>query len=137
VTISAGTLRSPDDCSLWERRPDVGGFGTFDGYSVHAVDGPIGEVVASGDEPGRGYVIADGGPSLQGLRPTGGRLVMLPVGLIERVNPTARVILVGCTLAQIAHAPAFENDRYQDAAYRTELDRYYGSPAACGHADSG
>jgi hypothetical protein len=116
---------------LWKRRPGVGGVGTpLDGYLVHAIDGPLGEVLASGDEPGRGYVIAAGGPSLQRLALTAGRTVMLPVGLVERVNPTARAILVACTLAQIAHAPAFENDRYQDAAYRTELDRYYSSPAA-------
>ena len=82
-------------------------------------------------------MIAAGGPSLQGLRLTAGRLVMLPVGLIERVNPSARVVLLGCTLAPIAHAPAFENDRHQDAAYRTEFDEYYDSPEARGDADSG
>jgi hypothetical protein len=137
VTISAGRLRACGDRGLWERRPGVGGVGTLDGYSVHAIDAPLGEVVASSDEPGRGYVIAAGGPSLQQLTLTAGRTVMLPVGLIERVNPTARAILVGCTLAQIAHAPAFESDRYQDAAYRTELDRYYGSPAAFGNPSRG
>jgi len=52
VTITSGRPRSPDDHSVWERRPDVIGFGALDGYSAQAVDGPTGEVVASRDEPG-------------------------------------------------------------------------------------
>ena len=136
MTTSAGS-RARDDRSLWERRPGVAVIASLDGYAVHAIDGPIGEVIASDDVPGRGYVIAAGEPSPQGRRPSAGRIVMLPVGLIVRVVPKARAMLFDCTVTQIADAPAFENDRYQDAAYRAELDMHYGSPDAFGPSASG
>jgi hypothetical protein len=62
---------------------------------------------------------------------------MLPAGLWHRVDTTARVIHVRATLAQIEDAPAFENDRYRDGAYRAELDRYYRSVGGFGQAATG
>jgi hypothetical protein len=127
--ISAGNPPALDDPPLWEPRPGVGGLAAIEGYSVQAVAGPLGEVIASSDDRGRGYVIAAGSPSPKGSS----RIAMLPIGLIERIDSTAGLILVGCTVAEIADAPAYENDRYQDAAYRAELEEYYRPPAAFRH----
>jgi len=110
--------------------------GRLEGYRVQAIDGPIGEVIASDNEPGRGYVIAASDRPLC-RRGLSSRTVVLLAGLIERVDRQARVIAIGCTLAQIGDAPAFENDRYQDGAYLTELDVHYSSAGAFGQAVTG
>jgi len=89
------------------------------GYAIDATDGFVGTVGAARDDPSGAYLIALGGPW------NGGRSLMIPAGAIRRVEREARVIDVGCTLEQLRDAPAYENDRYQDGAYRRELAAYY------------
>jgi hypothetical protein len=89
------------------------------GYAIDAADGFVGTVGAARDEPSGAYLIALGGPW------NGGRSLMIPAGAIRRVERDARVIHVVCTREQLRDAPAYENDRYQDAAYRHELAAYY------------
>jgi hypothetical protein len=128
MTTSAGNLPASEDHSAWAYRSDANR-GGLDGYHVRAIDGLIGEVIASDDAPDRGYVIVSGD------RPI--RTVMLPAGLISWVDRQTRVVVVGATLAQIRAAPAFENDRYRDGAYLAELDHYYSSVAAFGQPATG
>jgi hypothetical protein len=137
VTISTGNIPARDDGGPWVRRPDAADPGRIDGYHVQAVDGPVGEVIASCDEPGRGYVIVAVDRPLADRGLSAVRTVMLPAGLIERIDPRARLVSVGATLAHIGDAPAFENDRYQDRAYRAELDAHYGSADGFGQAATG
>jgi hypothetical protein len=89
------------------------------GYAIDAADGFVGTVGAARDDPSGAYLIALGGPW------NGGRSLMIPAGAIRRVEREARVIHLSCTRAQLRDAPAYENDRYQDAAYRRELAAYY------------
>ncbi len=120
--------------SLWAFRPGLAraSGGPF-GYAVEATDGAVGHVIAAGEGLGASYVIAAGGPW------NGGRMVMLPAGVIERVDHDALAVVLACSREQIAGAPPFEGDRYQDGAYRAELGEYYarlGAPDVHGAAAS-
>lgn len=89
------------------------------GYAIDATDGFVGTVGAARDDPSGAFLIAFGGSW------NGGRTLMIPAGAIQRVEREARVIHVSCTREQLRDAPAYENDRYQDGAYRGELAAYY------------
>jgi hypothetical protein len=122
---------------LWDYRPGVAGFGPLEGYAVVAFDGGVGEVVAAEGKAGRSFLVAATGPTLEGGTLTAGRMVMLPGGLIERVDPKARVVHVAATRALIATAPTFEGDRYRDGAYRAELGAHYGPAVGLETAGAG
>lgn len=132
-----GAEPSREGHGLWARRRGAASPGPLDGYHVQAIDGPVGEVIESDDSPDRGYVIAATDRRLRERKPSAGRTVMLPTGLIARVDPESRVIVVACTLAKIGGAPAFENDRYRDGAYLTELEVHYSSDGSFGAAATG
>ena len=96
----------------------------IDNYSVEATDGAVGSVCAASIEVGRSYVVAAGGSW------NGGKTVMLPAGIVGRVDRDRKVVNLTCSREQIRNAPPFEGDRYQDAAYRVELGGYYASVSA-------
>jgi hypothetical protein len=117
---------------LWDCR--VSG-ADLSGYVVYAGDGPVGEVIVAHIEVGRSYLVVQGGTWIDG------RMLMLPAGLVESIDIHATALLMGCSRAEIASAPPFEGDRYQDGAYRAELGAHYerlvsrpASPAAAGSA---
>jgi hypothetical protein len=89
------------------------------GYAIDATDGFVGTVGVARDEASGAYLIALGGPW------NGGRSLMIPAGAISRVERDARIVHLACTRQQLQDAPAYENDRYQDAAFRGELGAYY------------
>ena len=79
----------------------------------------MGTVGVARDEPSGAYLIALGGPW------NGGRSLMIPAGAITGVEREARLVHLGYSRQQLGDAPVYENDRYQDAAYRGELTAYY------------
>ena len=91
----------------WEYRADAGFVNGTDltGYRVVAVDGDLGEVVQSEYvSPGSAHLdpshlYVDVGSWLFGHH------VMLPVGLVERIDATERKVYVDRTKDQIEHAP--------------------------------
>ncbi len=89
------------------------------GYLVAGGDGVIGTVLKASTEPGRSYLILSARPWLDVT------MVMLPAGLIERVDRDQQSIAVDVRRDDVRRAPAFAADRYQDGAYRTELAGYY------------
>lgn len=91
------------------------------GYAIDATDGFVGTVGAARDEAAGAFLIALGGPW------NGGRSMMIPAGVIKRVEREARVVHLACSRRALSDAPPYENDRYQDAAYRGELAAYYES----------
>ena len=94
------------------------------GYEVEAQDGRVGTVLLAG----AGYLI------VAANAPIAERMVMLPAGIIERIDRGRRTLSVSRSLAEIATAPRFEADRYQDGAYRAEMGRHYARPANAGGA---
>lgn len=109
---------------IWSVTGPPGMLDDLAGYSLQAADGPIGTISATNGDAGRSYLIATGGSWNQG------RTVMLPPGVVDGIDRDERVVRVSCSREQVRAAPPFENDRYQDAAYRRELGGYYAAALA-------
>jgi hypothetical protein len=91
------------------------------GFKVEATDGGIGKVDQATYETGSSYVVVDTGPWILG------RKVMLPAGMIDRVDLDDRKIYLGLTKDEIKNSPEFDPDRHRDdEEYRGRLGEYYG-----------
>jgi hypothetical protein len=55
-----------------------------------------------------------------------GKRVLLPAGLIERVDIADERVYVNCTRDEIRGAPEFDEGRYREASYRAAVGKYYG-----------
>jgi hypothetical protein len=94
------------------------------GFSVEATDGGIGSVDETTYEVGADSLVVDTGPWIFGKK------VMLPAGVISRIDENDRRIWVNLTKDQIQNAPEFDDSRFHDTTYRDELGTYYGSHVA-------
>jgi hypothetical protein len=90
------------------------------GYSVEATDGSIGKIDEASYDVGAGYIVVDTGPWIFGKK------VMLPAGVIDRVDHDEEQVFVNRTKDQIKNAPEFNEDQYRDETYRGQLGSYYG-----------
>jgi hypothetical protein len=111
--------------SIWSYRVGVLGADNLDttditGYSIHAVDGDIGKVDKHNNETGSAYVLVTTGPWIFG------KTVMLPVGVIERIDHENKNVYVSVTKDQIKNAPEYDANRHEDQGYRNDLGGYYG-----------
>jgi hypothetical protein len=108
----------------WEYRPETGSTGyevDLTGYSVAAVDGDIGHVDEAVNELlGASYLLVDTGPVF-------GRTVMLPAGVVERIDTAEKKIYLDRTKDQIKNSPEFD-ERADDAQYRRWVGGYYSEP---------
>ena len=104
----------------WEYRADSGfAKGTdLTGYAVAAVDGDIGHVEAYYDtEPA--YLEVETGSWLFG------REVLLPAGLVERIDTAEKKVYVDRTKDQINDAPRYDQAVTDHVDYRERLASYY------------
>src|SRR5436305_7994983 len=90
------------------------------GFKVEALDGSIGKVDEATYETGDSFVVVDTGPWIFGKK------VMLPAGVIRDIDLDTETIFVNLTKDEIKNAPEFDENRYRDESYRTELGDYYG-----------
>ena len=90
------------------------------GYKVEAIDGDIGKVDDATYDMGASYVVVDTGPWIFGKK------VMLPAGVVDRIDSENEKVFVNRTKDEIKKAPEFDESRYNDDAYRNELGTYYG-----------
>jgi hypothetical protein len=90
------------------------------GFSVEALDGSIGKVDKANNVVGSSYVIVDTGPWIFGKK------VMLPAGVIQRVDADDEKIWVNRTKDQIKDAPEYDEAKQEDNEYRSDLGSYYG-----------
>ena len=90
------------------------------GYDVEASDGSIGSIQEVRYDIGESFVVVDTGPWIFG------RQVMLPAGVIERVDHDAKSVHVGRTKDEIKSSPPYEPELY-DEGYRSNLGDYYRS----------
>ena len=91
------------------------------GFSVEATDGGIGKVDEATGETGRSHLIVDTGPWIFGKK------VMLPAGVVDRVDLDAETVFVNRTKDEIKNAPEFDSDTLRDdEAYRSRVGDYYG-----------
>ena len=90
------------------------------GFSVEATDGGIGKIDEGTEEMGRTHLIVDTGPWIFGKK------VMLPAGVVDRVDLDTETVFVSCSKDQIKNAPEFEPEASRDDdAYRDRLGGYY------------
>ena len=89
------------------------------GYSVEAMDGGIGKVDEATYETSRSYIVVDTGPWIFGKK------VLLPAGIIERVDPDSETVYVNRSKDEIKNAPEFDEDTYRDDTYRTQVGGHY------------
>jgi hypothetical protein len=105
---------------IWTYRDQSWSTTDLSGFDVEAIDGGIGSVDDATAEIGGSYIVVDTGPWIFGKK------VMLPGGVIDRVDQSDRKVYVDRTKDEIKSAPEFDEDRLTDESYRGELTGYYG-----------
>ena len=91
------------------------------GFSVEATDGGIGKIDEATGDVGRSQLIVDTGPWIFGKK------VLLPAGVVDRVDLDTETVFVNRTKDEIKNAPEFDNDELRDdEAYRSRVGGYYG-----------
>jgi len=114
---------------IWTYRETVTAPPNIDGFEVEAIDGSIGKVDEATNEVGGSYVVVDTGPWIFGKK------VLLPAGVIDRIDSEEEKVYVSRTKDAIKDAPEFDDTRYRDGDYRNEVGSYYG-PGGPGYRDA-
>ena len=94
-------------------RPDIVGDDIV-GFEVQATDGYVGTVSDATDEVEASSIVVDSGSK-----------VMIPAGLITRIDAGGARVFIGLTKDQIANAPELDEVRGHEASHREELGSYY------------
>jgi hypothetical protein len=90
------------------------------GYEVEATDGGVGKVDSATADTIGSYLIVDTGKWIFG------RKVLLPAGVVERVDTDEQKVYVDRTQEEIKNAPEFDADEHGDATeYRASVGDYY------------
>ena len=90
------------------------------GFEIEATDGSIGKIDEATYEVGGSYAVVDTGPWIFGKK------VMLPAGVIKRVDLDTETVFVDRTKDEIKNAPELDENAYRDESYRSTLGSYYG-----------
>jgi hypothetical protein len=113
---------------LWTYRDTTTGTANLTDFKVEAIDGSIGKIDETTNEIGASFIVIDTGPWIFGKK------VMLPAGIVDRVDTAEQTVYVSRTKDEIKDAPEFDETRYRDEQYRDELGGYYG-PGGSGYRD--
>ncbi len=105
---------------IWTFREQGWTTSELTGLGVEALDGGIGKIDEASYDVGAGYIVVDTGPWILGKK------VVLPAGVVDRVDRDDEKVYVTRTKEQIKNAPEFDADTYRDAGYRDTLGSYYG-----------
>ena len=109
---------------IWSYREQGMGAADLTGYGVEALDGSIGKIDEASNDVGASFVVVDTGPWIFGKK------VMLPAGVLSRIDPDETKVYVNRTKEQIKNSPEFDPDGYRNETYRNELGSYYGQGGA-------
>jgi hypothetical protein len=90
------------------------------GYKIAATDGDIGKVDQATYETGSSSLVVDTGPWILG------RKVLIPAGVIERIDTAEEKVYVDRTKDQIKDSPEYDPDAGDDSGYRGRVGDYYG-----------
>jgi hypothetical protein len=71
-------------------------------------------------DTGASYIVVDTGPWILGKK------VMLPAGVIDRIDTEDEKVYVNRTKDEIKSALEFDPDEYRQSEYRDRLSGYYG-----------
>jgi hypothetical protein len=101
---------------------------TLTGFTVEAPDGTVGQVERQSDRPGARHCVVDTGVWVFG------KSLLIPAGIVTRVDPASKVVTVARTKDEIKAAPRFTVDsQTADPGYLSEVGAYYATlpaPAA-------
>lgn len=89
------------------------------GYKVEATDGNIGKVDDATNEANMQSFVVDTGPWILGSK------VVLPAGLIERVDHDDGKVYVAATKDQVKESPDFNDEGPMDPVRQKRLGDYY------------
>jgi len=107
---------------IWSYGDDTVGDVDLTGYTVEATDGDIGKVDEASYDVGSGHVVVDTGAWIFGKK------VLLPAGVIDRIESADERIFVSRTKDEIKNSPEYDPERGIDDDYRGDLGAYYGQP---------
>ena len=113
---------------IWTYRETVTTPPDLAGYEVEAMDGSIGKVDEATNEVGGSYIVVDTGPWIFGKK------VLLPAGVVDRIDTEDEKIFVNRTKDEIKNAPEFDESRFSESNYRDEVGTYYG-PGGAGYRE--
>ena len=105
---------------IWTYREQTWSTQDLTGHSVEAIDGGIGKIDEASNEVGASYIVVDTGPWIFGKK------VMLPAGVVMKVDHDDEKVFVNRTKDQIKNAPEFDDSMIKDEDYRGRLGTYYG-----------
>jgi hypothetical protein len=114
---------------LWTYRDTKWSGAGLVGFEVEATDGGIGKIDEASDDVGASFVVVDTGPWIFGKK------VLLPAGVIETVDLDEQKVFVSRTKDEIKNSPGFDEDRYGDSRYRSEIGSYYRRRRTSGDRD--
>jgi hypothetical protein len=89
------------------------------GLEVVATDGEIGKVDEATDDAGASAIVVDTGAWIFGKK------VLLPAGVVDRVDLDEEKVYVNRTKDEIKNAPEFDDEAGANEAYRAKLGAYY------------
>ncbi len=113
---------------VWQYRDETWGDASLEGFGVEAIDGSIGKIDRASAEVGSSRIVVDTGPWIFGKK------VMLPAGVIDRVDLEDEKVFVNRVKDEIKNAPEYDEHLFEDDAYRGEIGTYYG-PGGPGYRD--
>jgi len=93
-------MPSTAEVDIWGYPDEAAAGRDLAGYSIEAIDGSIGKVDNANNDAGASWLIVDTGPWIFGKK------VMLPAGVVSRINSETEVLRVNRTKEQIKNAPA-------------------------------
>jgi hypothetical protein len=99
------------------------------GYTIEATDGKVGKVDEATYEVGGSYLVVETGPWIFGKK------VMLPAGIVDRIDQDNETVFVNRTKDEIKNAPEFDETLVRDSSYRDELSAHYGGATPVGRRD--
>jgi len=107
---------------MWNYRTSEEGRSPVDvaGFGVEAIDGSIGKVDEASYETDSSLIVVDTGPWIFGKK------VMLPAGVIDRIDYDDEKVYVHRTKDEIKHSPEYDDSLSTDMTYRERLATYYG-----------
>jgi hypothetical protein len=108
---------------IWTYKDETIGDVDIAGYSVEAVDGGIGKVDEATYNVGSSYLVVDTGPWIFGKK------VLLPAGVIDRIDSVSETVYVNRSKDEIKDAPELDLELGATDEYRTRVGTYYAGGA--------
>jgi PRC-barrel domain protein len=105
---------------VW-RYPETVGRLDLAGFKVEASDGEIGKVDETNLDAG--YLVVDSGTWIFGKK------ILLPAGVIDRVDRNDERVYVDSTKGEIEGAPDYDENQLDDDDYRESIGRHYATRA--------